>query len=81
MIVERPGVSDADLRDAVADWLDRSGWSALATESDDDPDVVVDALVDEHLEMISDVCAAFPEGTVVERVGAVVSARGVPHAA
>ena len=29
MVVNRPGVTEADLRDAVYDWLDRGGWIDL----------------------------------------------------
>jgi hypothetical protein len=29
MVVDRPGVTEADLRDAVFDWLDRGGWIDL----------------------------------------------------
>ncbi len=29
MVVDRPGVTEADLRDAVFDWLDRGGWIEL----------------------------------------------------
>ena len=29
MVAERPGVTEDDLRDAVFDWLDRTGWIDL----------------------------------------------------
>lgn len=29
MVVDRPGVTERDLRDAVFDWLDRNGWIDL----------------------------------------------------
>jgi hypothetical protein len=29
MVVDRPGVTEMDLRDAVFDWLDRGGWIEL----------------------------------------------------
>jgi len=84
MIVERPGVTERDLCDAVYDWLDRGGWiDLLEQQHDDDDDVeeIVDALIDEHVEMIRDVCASFPEGTVVVRRGVMISARSHPFAA
>jgi hypothetical protein len=97
MVVERPGVTRDDLRDAIVDHLDRTGWirlieqtalerwAALGDDDDpdepiDDPDELIAALVDEHLEMIEQVCAAFPVGTVVGRREDVVQARH-PHLA
>jgi len=84
MIVDRPGVTGADLRDAVYDWLDRGGWIELLEEQHNDVvdvEEIVDALIDEHVEMIADVCASFPEGTVVVRRGVMISARSHPFAA
>jgi hypothetical protein len=99
MVVERPGITEADLRDAVVDWLDRSGWIRLIHDAAversvaaglhgcigvgeaDEIDSMIAALVDEHLEMISDVCSDFPAGTVVTRRGELVSARRQPSAA
>ena len=99
MVVDRPGVTENDLRDAVYDWLDRGGWvdllrnaaversiaaghdGCLAVFELDDIDATIDAIVDEHVEMICDVCASFPEGTVVERHGTLVVARSTPSAA
>lgn len=99
MVVERPGVTEDDLRDAVYDWLDRGGWielleqtaversiaaghdGCLAVAELDEIDRIVDSLIDEHVEMIADVCDNFAEGTVVERHGTVVMARSTPFAA
>ena len=92
MIIERPGVTEDDLRDAVFDWLDRGGHVAvireiadLADDDDDDdwedPDVTIAAIVDEHVEVIRLIAANFPEGTVVCRNGAQVFARTMPSAA
>ena len=53
----------------------------LAVSELDDIDATVDAIVDEHVEMISEVSATFPEGTVVERHGTLVAARSTPFAA
>jgi hypothetical protein len=33
MVVNRPGVTEADLRDAVYDWLDRGGWIDLLEQT------------------------------------------------
>jgi hypothetical protein len=97
MIVERPAVTEADLRDAVHDYLERSGWIALLHETADCPDCtamrtasgchlddvdeVIASLIDEHVELIGELCDAFPVGTVVQRRGTRFSARTVPFAA
>jgi hypothetical protein len=85
MVVERPGVTEADLRDAVHDWLERGGWIELLEQTGmsdlDEIDSIVNAVIDEHLDMILEVCAAYPEGTVVTRFGPFVAARQHPFAA
>lgn len=99
MVVDRPGVTERDLREALFDWLDRGGWidlleraaversiaaghdGCLGVSELDDVDAAVDAIIDEHVELIGEVCAAFPEGTVVERHGLRVMARSAPFAA
>ncbi len=96
MVVDRPGVTEQDLRDAVYDWLDRGGWidlledtAADRTDADEDEDTsdledvddIVEAIIDEHVEMIAEVCAAYPPGTVVMRRGRWLSARSFPTAA
>lgn len=85
MVVDRPGVTEADLRDAVYDWLDRGGWIDLleqtAIDEYDDIDTMVDSVIAEHLDMIHEVCSSFPEGTVVVRRGPLVAARSHPFAA
>lgn len=86
MTVDRPGVTVADLRDAVFDWLDRGGWIELIEQTADDRLVddgarrdeiawIVDGLIDEHVEMIRQVCEAFPEGSVIVRHGALMTRR------
>jgi hypothetical protein len=97
MVVDRPGVTEADLRDAVYDWLDRGGWIDLLEQTAvdrsiaaghdgcpdayDDIDAMVDAVIDEHIDMITEVCSSFPEGTVIVRRGPLVAARSHPFAA
>jgi hypothetical protein len=64
MVVERPGVTEDDLRDAVFDWLDRTGWidlfeetareRALTSFDDDDAEFDVDGDVDDLIESIID---------------------------
>jgi hypothetical protein len=94
MVVERPGVTEEDLRDAVFDWLDRTGWIELFEETaidraadddtfdpDDDVDDLIEAVIDEHVECIHEVCATYPIGTVVVRRGNLVMTRSFPTAA
>ena len=97
MIAERPGVTEDDLRDAVFDWLDRTGWIDLFEEtardraSIDDVDAVFDvdgdvgdlieSIIDEHVDCIHQVCSAYPVGTVVVRRGTRIMTRCFPSAA
>ena len=97
MVADRPGVTDADLRDAVFDWLDRTGWielfEATALERagsgagggrfhpDHDVDDLIEAVIDEHVDCIHEVCSTYPVGTVVVRRGTLVMTRSYPSAA
>jgi hypothetical protein len=69
MVADLPHISEAQLRDAVEDSLERDGWFELVGEA------CRHDLVDEHLECIAAVCAAFPVGTVVGRNGTEVFSR------
>jgi hypothetical protein len=93
MIVDRPGVTEEDLTDAIYDWLDRGGWIDLIEQGADEhndldedapfeyADDTVEHMIADHLEMINDVCASFPVGTVLSRRGALISSRSMPTAA
>jgi hypothetical protein len=97
MVAERPGVTEDDLRDAVFDWLDRTGWVDLFEETarerasiddadaefdvDGDVDDLIESIIDEHVDCIHQVCSAYPVGTVVVRRGTRVMTRFLPHAA
>jgi len=97
MIVERPGIERADLRDAVHESLRRGGWIELIEDefkaecerSDEEaaalllrhPDDTIEEIIDEHVETIEDVCAAFPLHTVICRQGSLVFPRMMPNAA
>jgi hypothetical protein len=95
MIADLAHVTEADLRQAITDWLDGSGWTDLfrsASNVDDDDDdefigdfddidSMIDSMVDEHIEVITEICEAFPVGTIVERSGTRVRARSIPFAA
>lgn len=67
MVVDRPGLSRADVAGAIEDWLARDGWLDVL-EPDDDPTDLVDGFLD-TIDLIG---AAFPDGTVVRRTGTVV---------
>ncbi len=94
MVAERPGVTEQDLRDAVFDWLDRTGWIELFEQTahdrasndpgvdiDGDVDDLIESIIDEHLDCIHEICAAYPVGTVVIRRGLQVMTRSYPTAA
>ncbi|MEM9746678.1 MAG: hypothetical protein AAF945_08285 [Actinomycetota bacterium] len=94
MVVDRPHLTPELLADAVSAWLERDGWRELlahdpAHEDADDTegpaDDVVDEMlaeiVDEHIEAITEVCAHFAVGTVLQRDGSYVAARAFPQAA
>ena len=91
MVVDLAHLSEGDLRQAIADWLDTSGWTDLfqiaaeaddgGTGSSDGIEEMLDAMVDEHLELIAEVCESFPIGSVLERRGTIVQARRWPAAA
>jgi len=95
LVAERPGVTEDDLRDAVFDWLDRTGWIDLFEETarerasidadefdvDADVDDLIESIIDEHVDCIHQVCSAYPVGTVVVRRGTRVMTRFFPHAA
>lgn len=97
MVVDRPGVTEDDLRDAVFDWLDRCGWIDLfedtaveraASSIDDDEfdldgdvDDLIESIIDEHVGCIHEICSTYPIGTVVVRLGDLVMTRAYPSAA
>jgi hypothetical protein len=93
MVADRPGVTEADVRRAIHDWLDLRGTIGLimdASEAGDysvdgvcvsDPVTAVSDLIDAHLAEIRQVCGHFPAGTFVSRLGSLVSARVIADAA
>jgi len=95
MVVDRPGVTEDDLRDAVFDWMDRCGWIDLfestareradanngVIDPDDDVDDLIESVIDEHVDGMYEVCRTYPEGTVVTRRGTLVMTRAHPFAA
>ena len=93
MVVDRPGVTEADLRRRIHDWLDCRGVIDAVVESVelgayavdgcsfDDPVAAVAELVDDHVREIRLICANYPVGTIVSRLGQLVSATTLAHAA
>lgn len=85
MVVDRPGVTLADLKRRIHDWLDCNGvidTIVQAVESGeyvvdgqvfDDPVAAVDDLVLAHVDDIHEICAEFPIGTELSRLGSLVS--------
>lgn len=93
MIVDRPGVTEAALRERIHAWLDCAGTIDLIVQASeageydvdgvrcDDPVAAVDELVDAHVAEIRAVCARYPVGTVVSRLGQLVAPRHIDAAA
>jgi hypothetical protein len=93
MVVERPGVTLQAVRRRVHDWLDDLGVIDQIHQAFDaghgewrgfdlvDPVDTVADVVDAHVRDISEVCANFPVGTTVSRLGPLVSMRHFAEAA
>ena len=93
MVVDRPGVTELDLRRGLHEWLDCRGTIDLIVQAAEsgayevdgtvvvDPVEAVDELVDAHVAEIAAICRAFPAGTVVSRLGDLVSPRVTQRAA
>ena len=89
MIVDRPDLTEAVLRDRIHDWLESCGSIDLVVEASEageyevagvritDPLVAVDELVSAHVDEIRAICAEFPVGTVVSRFGQLVAPRAI----
>lgn len=87
MVVDRPGVTAAELRQSIHDWLDEQGIVDVVVQASEageyevdgyrvtDPVAAVRDLVDAHVAEIDEICANFAEGTVVSRLGNLVSPR------
>lgn len=85
MVVDRPGVTLADVKRRIHDWLDcggvvdsvvqavETGEYTVDGEPFDDPVAAVDELVMAHVHDIMQICAEFPVGTELSRLGSLVS--------
>jgi len=93
MVVERPGVSEAVLRERIHGWLDcngsidaiaqavHAGDYEVAGQLVDDPVEAVAELVAAHVDEIREICATYPVGTVLSRMGQLVAPRAWADAA
>ncbi len=93
MVAHRPGVTEADLRRAIHEWLDCRGSIDVIVQAVeagdcevdgvfvDDPVVAVQVLIDEHIAIVDRICSAFPAGTLLSRIGDLVAERVIPLAA
>jgi len=93
MVVERPGVTEATLRARIHDWLDCNGTVDLVVQAVeagdyevdgqvfDDPVTAVDELVSAHVDEIQEICANYPVGTILSRMGQLVAPRSRAAAA
>ena len=93
MVVDRPGVTEADLRRRIHEWLDCRGVIDVVVEAAElgayavdgrpvaDSVAAVAELVDDHIREIRLICASYPVGTVVSRLGPLVSAAHLADAA
>ncbi|HUF96484.1 MAG TPA: hypothetical protein VMM60_00045 [Ilumatobacter sp.] len=87
MVVERQHLAESQLRQLIHEWLDCQGTiDAVMQAVDDgefevggevvvDPVVAIDDLITDHVEEMRTICEAFPVGTVLSRMGSLVSPR------
>lgn len=92
-VVDRPGVTEADLRRRIHEWLDCRGVVAAVVEGAESGSLEVDGmpvvdavaaladLVDDHVREIRLICATYAVGTVVSRLGSLVAPRHLARAA
>jgi len=81
-VAERPNLDRVELRRALHDLLDEIGWideMVQAVEADpdevgtDDPVWAAERMIDDHMVQIEEICATFPVGTVLSRLGDLVA--------
>jgi hypothetical protein len=87
MVVERPHLSEQHLRQLIHEWLDCLGTIDLVVQAAEngefevsgkvvtDPVVAIDDLVSDHIEELRTICATYPVGTALSRMGSLVSPR------
>lgn len=83
-VADRPNLDRSELRRALHNLLDEVGWiddvvQAIEAERADgvtdvdDPVSAVERMIDDHLAQIDEICATFPAGTVLSRLGDLVA--------
>lgn len=80
-VADRPNLDRLELRRALHGLLEEVGWideMMQAIESDDagdadDPVWATERMIDDHLAQIDEICATFPVGTVLSRLGDLVA--------
>ncbi len=83
-VAERPNLDRAELRRAIHGLLDEIGWiddmvqaiearRAAGDHDVDDPVWAAERMIDEHIAQIDEICATFPVGTVLSRLGDLVA--------
>ena len=89
MVVDRPELTEAVLRDLIHEWLECCGSIDLVAEASEageyevagvritDPVAAVDDLVSAHVDEIRAICTEFAVGTIVSRLGQLVAPRPV----
>jgi len=82
-VAERPNLDRAELRRAIHGLLDDVGWiddmvqaieaERAAGNDGADPVWAAERMIDDHLAQIDEICATFPVGTVLSRLGDLVA--------
>jgi hypothetical protein len=84
-VADRPNLSRSELRRAIHELLDDVGWiddAVQLTEAGDftldgvvidDPVWAAERMIDDHLDQIEAICASFPVGSVLSRLGDLVA--------
>ncbi len=84
-VADRPNLSRGEVRRAIHELLDGVGWIDSAvqlTETGeftldgvviDDPVWAAERMIDDHLDQIEAICATFPVGAVLSRLGDLVA--------
>ena len=86
-VADRPNLDRVELRRLLHELLGAIGWiddvvqEAEVDDDADDPVWATERMIDAHLNQIDEICAAFPVGTVLARLGDLVSPTVEPRAA
>lgn len=80
-VADRPNLDRGQVRAAVHELLDEIGWiddlvQTIESDGDgdtDDPVWTTERMIDEHIAQVEEICATFPVGTVLSRLGDLVA--------